>query len=490
MKVLFTHSYFLHFDKKQLKTGAPYPPLAPLYAAALLRENGFEVKLADLQLSVSPAGIETHLLDFKPDVLVIYDDSFNYLTKMCLTNMREACFEMQKIAKSLGIPVVVSSSDATDHLEKYISKGADYIIIGEAEHTLLELLNSANQSRGICGEGVKGLAYVYEGKILKTLPREVKRELDELPSPAWDLVDIESYRKVWMKSHGYFSINLVTTRGCPYKCNWCAKPVYGNRYNSHSPQRIVHEIKELQRKFQFTHIWFADDIFGLKPNWLREFSECMAVEKIEIRYKIQSRADLLLEDENIRFLEESGCEEVWLGAESGSQKILDAMEKGIKIDQIERATLLLKQHHISPCFFLQFGYPGELAEDIQMTIRMLDKLQPHDIGISVSYPLPGTKFYEQVKSQLHEKQNWTDSNDLHHLFEGPFMPQFYRDLQRFVHYRFRSGQLLEAFKRRNFKRRLALAPYYYIKQQILKRKLNKKSPELLLDVIPSRRPKS
>ena len=471
MKVLFTHSYFLNFDAKQLKTKTPFPPLATLYAAALLRENGFDVKLADLQFSSSAEEIRKYINDFKPDVFVIYDDSFNYLTKMCLTNMREAAFDMQKIAKEYTIPVIVSSSDATDHLEKYFSHDADYIIIGEAEQTLLELVDGIKKGDLSNISSINGLAFPSENKITKTPPRLVIKDLDELPLPAWDLVDIEPYKKTWLSGHGYFSINFVTTRGCPYKCNWCAKPIYGNRYNSHSPQSIAKQIKELQAKFGFTHIWFADDIFGLKPNWLKEFNAAIQELNIKIKYKIQSRADLLLEDENIKYLAESGCEEVWMGAESGSQKILNAMDKGTTLEQIKEATQLLKKHAIKPCFFLQFGYTGELMDDIKKTLQLVSELKPHDIGISVSYPLPGTKFYESVKKDLIEKQNWKDSDDLHLMFNSSYKADFYRYLQRFVHYKFRTAQAKELFKNKRVNKRMLLGPYYYFKQLNLKKKL-------------------
>lgn len=477
MRVLFTHSYFLHFDNKQLKTKTPFPPLATLYAASVLRENSYEVKLADLQFSTSSDDIKQHLENFKPDVFVIYDDSFNYLTKMCLTNMREAAFRMQKLAKAYNIPVIVSSSDATDHLEKYFSNGADYIIIGEAEQTLLELVNGLKQKNIFDPASINGLVYFSENKIIKTPPRLVLKDLDQLPLPAWDLVDITEYKKTWLSGHGFFSINFVTTRGCPYKCNWCAKPVYGNRYNSHSPQNVAKQIKQLQSQFGFTHIWFADDIFGLKPNWLKEFNGAIQELKIKIRYKIQSRADLLLEDENIKYLAESGCEEVWIGAESGSQKILDAMDKGTTIEQIKEATALLKKHNIKPCFFLQFGYTGELIGDIEKTILMVEELKPHDIGISVSYPLPGTKFYENVKRHLETKQNWKDSDDLHLMFNSTYEANFYRYLQRFVHYKFRTTQSIELWRKKKINKRMVLGPYYYFKQIGLKKKLQTIEPD-------------
>jgi anaerobic magnesium-protoporphyrin IX monomethyl ester cyclase len=460
MRVLFTHSYFLRFDVKQLNTATPYPPLAPLYAASLLRKKGFEVALADLQFSQNPKEISKYIEDFKADVLVIYDDGFNYLTKMCLTNMREAAFAMQRIAKQFDIPVIVSSSDATDHIEKYFTNGADYIIIGEAEQTLLELLNQLQKSNDV--SKISGLAYRSNDQITKNPARTVLKELDELPIPAWDLLDIGPYKKIWKNNHGYFSLNLVTTRGCPYKCNWCAKPIYGNRYNSHSPAYVVDQIKILQTKFEMDHIWFADDIFGLKPGWLKEFSERLKKENIRIKYKIQSRADLLCEEDTIAFLAASGCDTVWMGAESGSQKILDAMDKGITVDEIKKATQLLKQHKIKPALFIQFGYPGETLDDIRLTIDMINELLPHDIGISVSYPLPGTKFYENVKDQLKEKSNWKDSDDLHLMFRNTFSPEFYKHLHRYVHALYRSKQSAHLLKHLDFTnvKRIAALPYY------------------------------
>jgi anaerobic magnesium-protoporphyrin IX monomethyl ester cyclase len=463
MRILFTHSYFLRFDQKQLHTASPYAPLATLYAAALLRQNGCEVKLADLQFAFSAAEIEDHILNFKPQALVIYDDGFNYLTKMCLSNMRAAAFAMQQVAKKNGLQVIVSGSDATDNIGEYCKNGADYVIIGEAEHSLLELVKALEEKTDT--DKIPGLAYIKNDTLVKTPGRQVTRELDEFPPPAWDLINIEPYRNMWLNRHGYFSLNFVTTRGCPYKCNWCAKPIYGNRYNSHSPAYIVALIKETQQKFSYTHIWFADDIFGLKPGWLKEFSFLIKKENIKIRYKIQSRADLLLEDENIRYLAESGCDTVWLGAESGSQRILDAMDKGITTEEIKKAVHLLKKHRIKPALFLQFGYLDEKAEDIRKTIDMVNELLPYDIGVSVSYPLPGTKFYDKVKEQLRTKTNWTDSDDLHLMFKNTYSPEFYRHLHRYVHHSYRANQaraMAKEFSLDNYKR-IGLWPYYKFK---------------------------
>ena len=239
---------------------------------------------------------------------------------------------------------------------------------------------------------------------------------------------------------------MATTRGCPFKCNWCAKPIYGNRYNSRSPQNVVAELKMLKEKFNFDHIWFCDDIFGLKPGWVHEFADLVEKEKLHFRFKIQARADLLLQENYIRDLARAGCENIWMGAESGSQKILDAMDKGTTVEQIYEATRLLKNNGIHPSFFIQFGYPGETKEDIAKTIRMINELTPFEIGISVSYPLPGTVFYERVKNDLKEKTNWTDSDELALMFRNTYAPAFYKQLHRYVHKSYRKHVAIQHLK--------------------------------------------
>lgn len=440
MKILFSHSYFLQFDPKQVAHAQPYPPLGTILAAALLRSHGFEVALHDTMFAHSPDEIIPVLDSFRPDVLVMYDDGFNYLTKMCLSNMREAAFRMQQIAADRGCRVVVTSSDAADHYEQYLQHHADFVIAGEAEYTLLELLQELKAGAASV-EHIAGLIYQLAGAPHKNIKRNVSRQLDELPLPAWDLVDIQPYREVWMKKHGYFSLNIATTRGCPYKCNWCAKPMYGNSYNMRSAKSVVEEISLLKQLFHIDHIWFCDDIFGLKRSWVAEFADLVNEAGVRTPYKIQSRADLLVQEKYVSYLAESGCAEVWMGAESGSQKILDAMDKGTTVAQIREARELLRQYGIRAAFFLQYGYLGETMDDIRQTLSMLRDTMPDDIGISVSYPLPGTVFYEKVKQDLAVKSNWTDSDDLDLMFHNTYPSVFYKKLHRYTHYVYRLQRL-------------------------------------------------
>lgn len=466
MKVLLANAYFYRLDPKQWRDGRPYPPLGTIQAAANVRDI-HEVRVFDTCLRHSPEELATEAAQWKPDVLVIYDDGFNYLTKMCLTVMREACMRMIAIGKEHGCKVAVNSSDSTDHYGAYLEAGADAVIMGEGDAALKGLLaawtDGTTDQSNIAGLALKGPS----GPVL-TAKRPVLRDLDALPMPAWELIDVEGYRAIWLRSQGRFSLNVATTRGCPFKCNWCAKPIYGNRYNSRSPAHVADELAWLHKHHRPAHIWFCDDIFGLKPGWVQRFSEELAQRGVRIPFKIQSRVDLLLEEGAVRALAEAGLEEAWVGAESGSQKILDAMDKGTTVQQIGDATRLLRKHGIRVGFFLQFGYLGETDADIDATLRMVEELQPDDIGISVSYPLPGTEFFDKVKDQLGGKQNWTDSDELALMFRNTHRPAFYKRLHRYVHKRFRRRQALNEWRnivhaplrKRPDLRRAASAAYY------------------------------
>ncbi|WP_237274893.1 B12-binding domain-containing radical SAM protein [Tenacibaculum ovolyticum] len=481
LNIAFSHSYFYPFDEKQWNNKTPFPPLGTMYAASFLREKGYAVSLFDTCLLKNIDPLHSFLEVNKPDVFVIYDDGFNYLTKMCLTNMREAAFEMILKAKSNNCKIVVCSSDATDHYEKYLNAGADFIIQGEGEVTLKELVDKFQNKED--ATVIDGVVYVNDqGKIIKNPKRAVYKELDSFPMPAWDLINVNDYKNIWEEGGKEFSLNMVTTRGCPFKCNWCAKPIYGNRYNSHSPEYIVAHISYLQKNFGVKKFWMCDDIFGLKPQWVQEFNTLLKQENLTINYYIQSRADLLLKEANIEALAESGLSEVWIGAESGSQKILDAMDKGTTIAQIEKATRLLKEKNIKVAFFIQFGYLNETKEDIDLTIKMIQNLLPDNIGVSVSYPLPETAFYEKVKDDLKLKANWTDSDDLAMMFQGSFNSKFYKKLQRYVHKVFRKTQgifnlkkmIRNPFSLKMYEWRLVfLLPYYITTSIVNKLQLNK-----------------
>lgn len=437
--VLLGQAYFLRFDPKLWRACQPYPPLGTLYAAASLRAKGVDVALFDAMLAESEHEWAVSLDRTQPRVAVIYEDSFNYLSKMCLLRMRQAALAMIEAARARGCVVAISGSDATDHPDVYLRAGASAVILGEGDVTLAELVECLGQERPL--DTVAGLALLdASGAVLRTRPRPFVRTLDDLPLPAWDLVDVDRYRRLWRRHHGYHSMNVATTRGCPYHCNWCAKPIYGQRYAVRSPAHVVDEIATLKARYAPDHLSFVDDVFGLQPGWIETFASLLREADAVVPFKCLMRADqvtLALSRE----LAAAGCRMVWMGAESGSQRVLDAMEKGISVEQIRTATRALHAAGIEVGFFLQFGYPGETWDDIDATVRLVREMAPDDIGVSISYPLPGTPFYARVRAELGLKQNWFDSDDLAMMYKATFEPAFYRELHRVVHHEFRAGRL-------------------------------------------------
>ena len=427
--VLLTHSYHLAYDRKQVQKMQPYPPLGTLYAAALLRAHGYSVALFDTMLE-DPAEFSRALRRHRPRVLAIYEDNFNFLSKMCLMRMREVAQHMCSAARDAGIPVVVNGSDASDHPQEYFHAGAGLILHGEAEWTLLEAVQSL--AAGEAATGIPGVSFLRGGKIQRSAPRARIRSLDALPFPARDLVDMGRYRRLWKDAHGYFSLNAVASRGCPFRCNWCAKPIYGSAFQCRSAASVAQEMQELKQLWGAEHIWFADDIFALQRRWAGDLGREVEQRGAALPFKIQSRVDLMTDD-TVTGLRRAGCAEAWMGVESGSQRVLDSMEKDLDVAEVPQARERLRRHGIRACYFLQFGYPGETWSDIEKTVRLVRDTRPDDIGVSVSYPLPGTPFYERVRAELAQKSNWTDSGDLAMMFRGAYTSEFYAALHDALH---------------------------------------------------------
>ena len=453
--VLLAHSYFLRFDTKQTQKMKPYPPLAALYVASQLREMGCSLALFDAMLSEGEHEFAAMLHTTQPRIVVLHEDNFNFLSKMCLSRMREAACTMIQMARRAGAFVIVAGSDVSDHPEVFLNSGAHVAVLGEGDHTVCEVVqqiqrfeirdwrleNESPISNLKSLISISGIAYLDSQKLVRSPKRTPERNPDVFPFAAWDLLDVEKYRAAWSNAHGYFSLNLASTRGCPFHCNWCAKPIWGQRYAMRSPAHVAQEMALIKRTLHPDHLWFADDIFGLRPQWVAEFGHEVARNDAAIPFMIQSRADLMT-DEAVAGLKQAGCVEVWLGAESGSQKILDAMDKGTTVQQIKNARSHLKQAGIKACFFIQFGYPGETWDDILLTVNLVREALPDNIGISVSYPLPGTRFHAMVQAQLSDKDHWDDSDELAMLFRGTYQTPFYKKLHRVLHLELEAKQKL------------------------------------------------
>jgi anaerobic magnesium-protoporphyrin IX monomethyl ester cyclase len=430
--VLLTHSYHLPYDPKQVRKMQPYAPLGTLYAASALREGNISVAVFDTMLEAPQPGFADALKQLRPRIVAIYEDDFNFLSKMCLTRMRELAWQLAQEAHSAGAVVIAHGSDATDQAEAYLRNGVDFVLRGEAEQTLVELCSAILS--GHPHAEIPGLVYLddEDGPVQSPGTTPKNASWSTLPKPARELIDLEPYRHAWISAHGQFSANVVASRGCPYRCNWCAKPISGNKFQIRPARSVAVEIRELKELYGVQHIWFGDDVFALNHQWVQDFANEIEAMHCALPFKIQSRADLMTHS-TVAGLKRAGCTEVWMGAESGSQKILNAMDKGLRVSDVVTARSRLADENIRACYFLQFGYPGETWQDIQQTIAFVRNTRPDDIGISLSYPLPGTVFYERVQEQIGTKRNWTDSDDLCVMFRATYKDEFYKALRNALH---------------------------------------------------------
>jgi anaerobic magnesium-protoporphyrin IX monomethyl ester cyclase len=347
-------------------------------------------------------------------------------------------------ARKHGARVIVAGSDATDAPEAYLRAGADIALLGEGLGTLATLIQRLDAEIHLdtaqLAQGLPGIAHLEGGQLQRGTQTRALGAVPQPELPAWDLVDIERYRALWLKARGFFSLNMAASRGCPFRCNWCAKPIWGNQYAQRSAESVAAEFTYLKRRFNPDHIWFADDIFGFRPAWVMRFAQALRENGALVPFTIQIRSDLT-SNAMARALREAGCAEAWIGAESGSQRILDAMNKGTTVTEIKEARSRLKAHGIRVGFFIQLGYLDEQLTDILATRELLETARPDDVGVSVAYPLPGTKFYELVKGQLDGKTHWQDSGDLAMMFRGTYSSDFYRAIRNLLHEQVSVGQL-------------------------------------------------
>ncbi|MFZ5478894.1 MAG: B12-binding domain-containing radical SAM protein [Myxococcota bacterium] len=401
-RVLVAHNFHLPLDPNESAAGKPYPPLGTLVSAAAAEAAGVDLAVYDPTFTHDVDTFAAALDGHRPEKVALLADPHAVPQKMCTLGMREAALRMIRLAKERGAEVLVAGPDASDRPARYAEAGSDVVVVGEHDAAFLAWVR---------GEPLRGV-----------LPRApVMADLDGLPFPAWDRVDMGAYAARWRARHGLWEVNVSTARGCPYKCNWCAKPTWGRTYHARAPERVVAEVHALRERYAPDRLWFTDDIFAVKPAWLARYRECIDT---PIQYRCLTRVDLLRDATYVANLAASGCVEVWLGAESGSQRVLDAMDKECTVEEIHRAAGLLRDHGIRACFFLQLGYPGETYQDVLGTVRMVRALRPAEIGISVSYPLPGTPFHDRVRDQL-KKTNWQDAMDNEVLFRSDYPQAFY-----------------------------------------------------------------
>ncbi len=412
--MLIASPYRMALDATEVASGRPYPPLGPLVSAAELAALGQDVAFYDATLDTNGNAFALALAGHRPRRVAILSDPHSIPVKMCTTAQRQAALAMVRSACEQGAAVLVAGPDPTDHPEVYEAAGASVVVQGEHDGALLAWAS---------GELPAGRA----------ARRANRAHLDTLPDPAWSMVNLPAYAAHWRKRHDRWELNLSTARGCPYRCNWCAKPTWGRSYQVASPARVAAQVAALRAHHAPDALWFTDDIFAVRPAWLRSFRELVGSDPLPFR--CNTRADLVREGAYVRDLAAAGCTQVWMGAESGSDAVLTAMDKDQTREDIEVAVARLRGAGIRVGFFLQLGYPGESYADALATVDMVRRLRPDEIGISVSYPLPGTPFYAAVKDSL-ARTHWDSAMDNEVLFAGAFPQPFYdalRELLRAEH---------------------------------------------------------
>ena len=413
--IMLTHGYFLDEDEHERTVMKPYPPLGLLYLSAYLKREGFTVEVFDTTFSTKNA-LSDRLAASPNGVLGVYT---NLMTRA------NAVWVMAE-ARRFGWTVIAGGPESANYPEEYLGHGADAVVIGEGEATLAELL-PALRDRGCHRlEGVAGTVFRDErGLIVRNEDRTKISDIDTLPWPDRDAIDIARYVDVWRTHHGMGSVNLITARGCPYKCNWCSHAVFGYTHRRRSPANCAAEVADIVERFSPDQVWYADDVFTISHKWLFEYAGELRERGLRIPFETISRADRMKKEEVHATLAEMGCYRIWIGSESGSQRILDAMQRGVKVDEVRWATHAAQRHGIEVGMFLMWGYDGETIDDIEATIEHVKACNPDTFFTTVSYPIKNTGYFAKVADRITIRGNWSDVTDREYVVHGRHTRQYY-----------------------------------------------------------------
>lgn len=407
----------------------PYPPLGLLYLSAWLDRHDVENEVFDSTFSTRTSLFE-YLLQTRPSILALYA---NLMTKLNVLAIMDFIRRSPELKETL---VVLGGPDVTHNAEAYLKNGADLIVIGEGEQSLLEIAYKA-EALGYKREmkafkNIAGLALLEdEGQLFKSDPREKLRDIDQLPLPNRHKISLQRYLDAWKEAHGHSSISLSTQRGCPYTCRWCSTAVYGQSYRRRSPEKVVEEIRFLQETYDFDLIWFVDDVFTISHKWLTAFKEALDAARVKVRFECITRADRLSEPV-LDTLREAGCFRVWIGAESGSQRVIDAMDRRVAVGQVRNMIRAAREKGMQTGTFIMLGYPGETEADIRETLEHLKISNPDLFTITIAYPIKGTGLYEDVQSMSPRILPWEKSTDRDIDFKREYSRRYYNYAVRWM----------------------------------------------------------
>lgn len=412
--LLLTHGYFLFDDPKEVQIRKPYVPLGMLYLCSHLRAKGFAADVFDTTFS-SKEELIRHLQTEHPSVLGVYA---NLMT-------RRNVVEILRSAREAGWRTIVGGPEPGAYAREYLEAGAEVVVIGEGELTIEELLPALRANSASALSRVRGIAFLDEqGQMHSTPPRPQIANLDAQPWPARDAVDVPRYLRTWREAHGKGSLAFITARGCPYECQWCCHQVYGQTHRRRNPSAVVDEVEWLLGAYQPDMVWVSDDVFTIHQGWLRKYAAEMRARGLRIPFECISRADRL-NDEMMDLLAELGCFRLWIGSESGSQRILDSMKRGVRVEQIRSAVASCQARGIQAGIFLMWGYEREDMVDIDATIEHVKQTDPDVFLTTIAYPVKGTPFYDKIAPSLASPRAWAESSDRELIVRGRHTRRFY-----------------------------------------------------------------
>jgi anaerobic magnesium-protoporphyrin IX monomethyl ester cyclase len=429
MSILLTHGYFLEEDLVEQQIMKPYPPLGLLYISAFLEQHHIDHQVFDSTFSSEEKWIK-NIREQQPKVIAFYT---NLMTKVKILSIIK---KLKKSEEFKDIKILLGGPDITYNYENYLKYGADFLIVGEGEETFLEFSNQFFGEQQF--ERVDGLTFKNNnGDTVKNPPRKKMKEIDDLSLPNRSKIDLSLYLDTWKKYHGKSTLNISTQRGCPYTCQWCSTAVYGQSYRRRSPKLVVDEIEYLIKTYNPDALWFVDDVFTVSHKWITAFNLEMKERGIAIPFECITRAERLSET-ILQQLKEAGCFRIWIGAESGSQRIIDLMKRQVDINKVRDMMLLTQEYGIEAGTFIMVGYPTETKEDIQLTIDYLKAANPSQFTITVAYPIKGTGLYTQIQDKITEQPEWSRSTDRQIDFKRTYSRKYYdfavRKIVNEVHY--------------------------------------------------------
>lgn len=420
-ELVLTHGYFLYEDLKEQKIMRPYPPLGLLYISAHVKAHGLDASLFDSTFSRFNELTE-HLINEQPRVLALYT---NLMTKLNVLKI------MSWVKQNLThCHCVVGGPDVSYNVENYLKHGADFVVIGEGETTMLELAEHLLYGKGNLSE-IDGIAYKQENEVVKNRARNKLKDLAELPLPDRSSIDFTQYLQVWKTHHGKRTANISTQRGCPYTCKWCSTAVYGQSYRRRPAAQVADEVEMLRDTYGVEALWFVDDVFTVSHKWLAELHAEFQKRQLQLDFECITRAERL-NDNVLQQLKEMGCFRIWIGAESGSQRIIDKMDRRVDVQVVAEMMQRTQDYGLESGTFIMVGYPGEELRDIVQTAKYLKRAKPNLLTITKTYPIKGTALYQEIEKDIVTQPPWHQSTDRDIRFKLPKGDRFYDLAIRYI----------------------------------------------------------